>query len=298
MDRATASTSVLPDAVRALYPFESHHLVVDGGHRLHYLDEGTGPTLLMVHGNPTWSFLYRHLILGLRDRYRCIAIDHVGCGLSDKPQDWTYRVPDHAANVAQLVDHLGLKNVTLVGHDWGGAIGYLAALQTRPTFERFVVFNSAVFLMPLPKLLTTMRIPFYGPFVTRGLNAMLWAGLLMADRKKMRGAVRDGYLAPYNSWANRVVVQRFVEEIPLERDHPNRALMVHLDGELDGFRKLPLMVVWGLKDPVFHKGYLAGWRERFPDAEFHTFEDAGHFLLEEIPDRILPLVDAFLARTQ
>jgi pimeloyl-ACP methyl ester carboxylesterase len=294
----TATQTTLPAEVRDLYPFESHYLTLEHGHRLHYVDEGSGPVLLMVHGNPNWSFYYRHLICALREQYRCIAVDHLGCGLSDKPQDWGYRIPEHSANLLRLIEELGLENVTLLAHDWGGAIGFWAALQSRETFVRFVVFNSAVFLLPLPKLLTTMRLPLYGSFVVRGLNAMVWAGLLSANRNRMRGAVRAGYLAPYDSWANRVAVKRFVDEIPLERDHPNRALMERLESELKDFKNFPLMVVWGLKDPVFHPGYLTGWRERFPDAEYHAFDDVGHWLLEETPERIVPLVRSFLARTQ
>jgi pimeloyl-ACP methyl ester carboxylesterase len=196
-----------------------------------------------------------------------------------------------------VIEALGLENITLVAHDWGGAIGFWTALETRARFARFIVFNSAVFLLPLPKLLTTMRLPLYGSFVVRGLNAMVWAGMLTANRQRMRGAVRAGYLAPYNSWANRIAVKRFVDEIPLERDHPNRALMARLERELAGFKTSPLLVVWGLKDPVFHPGYLTGWRERFPEAEYHAFADAGHWLLEETPERIVPIVRRFLART-
>lgn len=292
-----ASETTLPPDVRALYPFESRYLTIDGGHRLHYLDEGSGPVLLMVHGNPNWSFYYRHLIRDLRGEYRCVALDHLGCGLSDKPQDWSYRITDHSANLLRLIDALDLREITVLAHDWGGAISFWAALDARPRFARFIIFNSSVFLLPLPKLLTTMRLPLYGSFVVRGLNAVVWAGMLTANRRRMRGAVRAGYLAPYNSWANRVAVKRFIDELPLEHDHPNRTLMMHLERELDGFKTFPLMVVWGLKDRVFHPGYLAGWRERFPDAEYHVFDDAGHWLLEEIPERILPLVRDFLART-
>jgi cis-3-alkyl-4-acyloxetan-2-one decarboxylase len=293
--RTTAIT--IPPQVRELYPFESRYLTVEGGHRLHYIDEGSGPVLLMVHGNPTWSFYYRHLICALRAEYRCVAIDHLGCGLSDKPQDWGYRITDHSANLLRLIEALGLEDITLLVHDWGGAIGFWTALDARPRFVRFVVFNSSVFLLPLPKLLTTMRLPLYGSFVVRGLNAMVWAGMLTANRQRMRGAVRAAYLAPYNSWTNRVAVKRFVDEIPLERNHPNRALMTRLERELAGFKALPLMVLWGRKDPVFHPGYLAGWRERFPEAEYHVFDDCGHWLLEETPERIVPLVRGFLART-
>lgn len=291
--KATPSRGRLPD-----YPFTSRFLDLEPGIRLHYLDEGTGPSLLMLHGNPTWSFFYRHLILGLRDRYRCIAVDHIGCGLSDKPRNWSYRVADHAANVSRLVDALKLENLTLVAHDWGGPIGFHAALQHPDIFRRFVVFNSAVFLLPLPRLLTMLRVPMFGPFLVRGLNAMLRGGLKTARRGTMRGAVKSGYLAPYDSWANRIAIMRFVEEIPLEPDHHNRELLVRLERDLHMLRDRPLLVVWGSRDWVFDRRYLAGWRERFPAAEYHEFDDASHWILEEAHERIVPLVREFLARTE
>jgi haloalkane dehalogenase len=279
------------------YPFESRFLSLPSGERLHYLDEGTGPVLLMLHGNPTWSFYYRHLILGLRGSHRCIAVDHVGCGLSDKPASFSYQVESHADNIARLIDQLGLDDVTLVVHDWGGAIGYHVALQRRATFRRFVVFNSAVFLLPLPRLLTLLRWPVLGPVLVRGFNAMLRGGLLTARGGVMRGAVKAGYLAPYDTWANRIAIMRFVEEIPLEADHHNRKLLAAMEEGLGGLREHPLLVIWGLRDWVFDRRYLAGWRARFPSGEFHELPDASHWLLEEAHPRILPLMRDFLARS-
>ena len=192
--------SRLPPSLKPLYPFASRELELPNGHRLHYLDEGSGPTLLMLHGNPNWSFFYRHIIQGLRDSYRCVAIDHLGCGLSDKPQDWGYRVGDHAGNVIELVRRLGLSDITLVGHDWGGAIGFWMVKTMPQSFRRLIVFNSAAFLLPLPRALTALRIPGIGPLFVRGLNAMVWAGMLTADRRKLTREARRGYFAPYNSW--------------------------------------------------------------------------------------------------
>lgn len=297
MSVRSAGAARLPDHVAPLYPFDDHGLVLACGHRLHYVDEGEGPVMLMVHGNPNWSFYYRNLIAGLRDRYRCIAVDHIGCGLSDKPEDYGYRIGDHADNLVALIEHLGLTNITLVGHDWGGAIG-LRAVQLRPDlFVRFAFFNTAAFLLPLPGLLTVLRTPGIGPLFVRGLNVMVWAGMITGDRSKLKGAVRDGYLLPYDNWANRVAVQRFVEEIPMETSHHNHALMQDLEAWLPEIADKPILVGWGLKDPVFHPGYFAEWQRRFPQAEFHPFADSGHWLLEEIPDRIVPLLRDFLQRT-
>ncbi len=302
--RPDPSTAAMPREVRDLYPFEPRQAQLTCGHRMSYLDEGAGgsPPLLMLHGNPTWSFYYRTLVLGLRDRYRCIAPDHIGCGLSDKPQDWSYRIAAHVDNVCELIERLDLRDAALVVHDWGGPIGYLAALRLADRFRRFVVFNSAVFLEPppLPRLLTMTRIPLYGPFVIRGLNGFLKTGLWtsVANPERFNSGVRAGYLFPYDSWAHRIAILRFVQEIPLERRHPNRRLMQELDEGLPTLGQRPHMIVWGLQDRVFHRGFLDGWRKRIPNAEVHEFEDASHWVVDEAPERIVALMREFLARTE
>ena len=289
---------VLSPAVRALYPFEGKTLAVDGGHRLHYLDEGSGDPLLMVHGNPTWSFYYRDLVSAFRDRYRCIVPDHIGCGLSDKPSSWGYRISDHVDNLVRLIDELDLRRATLIVHDWGGAIGYLAAMKRPERFKRFIVFNSGVFLLPLPRALTVFRLPLYGPAVIRGLNGFLRVGLRYAvvHKERFQGAVREGYMAPYDTWSNRVAVLRFVQEIPLEANHHNRRILDELDENLPKVASFPHLIVWGRKDWVFHEGYLDGWRQRVPDAEVHVLDDASHWVVEEAAERIIPMVDDFLKR--
>jgi pimeloyl-ACP methyl ester carboxylesterase len=262
---------------------------------MHYVDEGAGKPVLMLHGNPTWSFYYRRLLTGLRGEYRCIAPDHVGCGLSDKPRRWSYTIRAHVDNVCELVEELDLQDVTLVVHDWGGPIGYLAALRLQERFKRFVVFNSAVFLLPLPARLTALRLPLFGPLVIRGLNGLLQAGL-RTNRAHFAGDVRAGYLAPYDSWAHRIAILRFVQEIPIAKDHPNRSLLAQLEREIHVLAGRPHLVVWGLEDPVFHRGYLETWRERVPEAEIHGLDGASHWVVDEAHERVLPLVRAFLSR--
>jgi cytochrome P450/pimeloyl-ACP methyl ester carboxylesterase len=291
--------TMLPPAVREHYPFEGRFLTLHSGHRMHYLDEGTGPPLLMLHGNPTWSFYYRDLVLGLRDRYRCIVPDHLGCGLSEKPEDWSYAIPAHTGNLIELLAALDLREITLVTHDWGGPIGYLAAVQCPERFSRLITFNTGISLEPLPRLLTLLRLPLIGPLVIRGLNGLVRSGLVATavNGHWLAPAVRAGYLAPYDSWAHRVAILRFVQEIPITEGHPNRLLLGDLERGLNGLTELPHLVVWGLKDPVFNRGYLDAWRRRFPGAEVHALEDAAHWVVEEARDRILPLVQDFLART-
>lgn len=290
----------LPSGVRALYPFGSNYVQLSCGHRMHYLDEGKGPPLLMLHGNPTWSFYYRTLVLGLRDHYRCIVPDHIGCGLSDKPQNWSYQIAAHVDNVYELIENLTLEKITLVVHDWGGPIGYLVALRNSERFKRFVTFNTAVSFLPLPKMLSMLRLPVYGALMVRGLNCMLHTGLWTSieNRERFDRNVKAGYLAPYNSWANRIAIHRFVQEIPFIDAHPNRHLLTELSRQLHIFEKHSHLVIWGLKDRVFHSQYLVAWGERFPSAEIHAFEDASHWVVDEVPERILALMQDFLSRTE
>ena len=183
------------------YPFESRFLEVDGG-RLHYVDEGEGHPILMVHGQPTWSYLYRHLIRGLSPRFRCIAVDHIGFGLSDKPRDWSYTPAAHAANLARLVDHLDLAPLTLVVHDWGGPIGLGAALADTGRYRRFALLNTAAFRSRhMPWRIRLCRLPLLGRLAVQGFNGFARAALRMAvcHRERMTNAVRAGILAPYES---------------------------------------------------------------------------------------------------
>ena len=209
----------------ALYPFQSHEMILDG-HRYHYLDEGAGPVLLLVHGNPTWSFYWRELILALRDRYRVIAVDHIGCGLSDKPSpaDYSYRLAQRIADLNQFVDRLDLRQITLVAHDWGGGIGMGAAVAAPERFARFVLMNTAAFRAErCPWQIRLCHAPILGQVAIQGLNLFARAATRMTVCKpeRMTPAVKAGYLAPYDSWAHRVAVYRFVLDIPLRPSHPS-----------------------------------------------------------------------------
>src|SRR5947209_18394669 len=193
---------------RDLYPFESHFLGL-GPHRLHYFDEGAGQPLLFVHGNPTWSFYWRNLILGLRDQCRCVAVDHIGCGLSDKPQTYNYTLQQRIDDLVEVVERLDLAQATLVAHDWGGAIGLGTVLRLPNRFARIVLLNTGAFPPPfVPWRIAACRVPLVGTLAVRGLNAFARGALSMAVEKKerMTADVRAGLLAPYDCWANRVAI--------------------------------------------------------------------------------------------
>lgn len=281
---------------KEIYPFQSNFLDLDRL-KYHYLDEGTGANLLMLHGNPTWSFYYRNLILGLKDEYRVLAPDHIGCGLSDKPQQYQYSLARHIANLEIFTEKLQLKNITLVIHDWGGAIGMGFAVKHPELIKRFVVFNTAAFLMPqIHLLLKICRIPILGTLAIRWFNAFAAMAVILAckNREKMTPQVKAGYLAPYNSYANRIANLRFVQDIPMTTRDASYKLMQIIEQGLEQFKDHPMLIAWGGKDFVFNNDFLKRWQEFFPKAQVKTFPDAGHYVVEDAGDEILPLMKDFL----
>jgi haloalkane dehalogenase len=294
-----------PEPFRELYPWAPHFFDVGQGVRLHYLDEGQGDPVVLVHGNPTWSFYFRSLVSALSPTHHVIAVDHVGCGLSDKPSDshYEYVLDRRVADLEALLDSLGLTaNLTLVVHDWGGMIGLAFATRHPGRVKRLVVLNSAGFGLPpgrrLPWQVGLVRaLPFF-PLPVRGLNAFSrGANRLCSVRPgRMTPLVKAAYLAPYDSWAHRVAVQRFVEDIPLGPGDRSWATVQEVSRRIDQFQQVPTLICWGRKDFVFDDAFLAEWRRRLPGAELHVFEDAGHYVLEDAPEEIVPLVRQFLAR--
>lgn len=285
----------LSPAVRALYPFTSRYLPVDdAGNRMHYIDEGRGEPIIFVHGNPTWSFYWRNLVKGLSDKRRCIAIDHLGCGLSDKPLDGPYRLQDRIDHLTRLVDALDLHDITWVVHDWGGPTGLGAALRFPERTKRLVITNTGVFEGPIPLEIKMCRWPVIGPLAVRGLNGFVRVGFLRAVERSMPADVAQGFLAPYGSWSERVAIQRFIEDIPLEADHPTRRLFLALGEQIRTFADRPILIAWGEKDFCFTTFYRDGFIARFPNAEVMSLPDASHWLCEDAPEALLSRIRTFL----
>ena len=289
---------MLPLSLRQEYPFIPQHLSI-GGMNYSYVDEGRGPILLFVHGNPTWSFAWRNLIKGLASDYRCIAVDHIGMGLSDKPVDYAYRIDQHIDNLGQLVKHLDLQEITLIGHDWGGCIGMGAAGRNHERFQRFVMMNTAAFRSQrIPARIAACRIPVLGSLGVRGLNLFARSAttMAMAHHARMTPAIREGYLFPYDSWAHRIAIQRFVEEIPLKPSHPSYQTLMEVEANLQQFQSAPWLFFWGEQDWCFTTRFLDEWQQRFPHAEAVRFQDAGHYVFEDAHERMLPRLREFLKK--
>jgi len=278
------------------YPFTPRFFDIDG-HRMAYLDEGNGLPVVMVHGNPSWSYLYRNLVLGLREQYRCIVPDHMGCGFSDKPQTYSYRLTAHIDNLSLLLDHLGITRCVLVVHDWGGAIGVGWAGRHPERVAGVVVLNTAAFRSRrMPLRIAVCRWPLLGPFLVRGLNGFARAATVMAVKQRMRPEIARSFLAPYDSWYNRIALLRFVQDIPMRADHPSWPALVEVETALDRLHDCPLLLCWGGRDFCFNDHFYGEWRRRFPQAQAYHFPDAGHYLLEDALVEIQPLVAFFLHR--
>ena len=286
------------------YPFTGHTLDLDGL-SYHYLDEGSGDPVVMVHGNPSWSFYYRNLVLTLRERYRCIVPDHIGCGFSDKPGDerYDYTLSRRVDDLERLIDHLGLtQKITLVLHDWGGMIGMAYASRHPERIGRLVLLNTAAFHLPkekkFPVGLKICRDTALGTLLVRGFNAFsVGASIVGCKKNPMSEELKSAYRSPYNSWANRIATLRFVQDIPLVPGDRNYDLVSEVAAGLHRFADLPIAIFWGELDFVFDPTFLAEWKRRFPKARVKSYPDAGHYILEDMKSEVVPMIAAFLKET-
>jgi haloalkane dehalogenase len=285
---------------QSLFPFDAHYVDV-GDARMHYVDEGHGEPILAVHGNPTWSFYWRNIIARFSSTQRVIAADHIGMGLSDKPAQYDYSLQQHTANLIDLIDQLDLREITLLGHDWGGAIGLNAMTQRPDRFKQFVLFNTGAFPPPtVPRRIAVCRTPFLGRLAVQGLNLFAYAAQSMATQQPggLSRAARDGMLAPYRSWKNRVGIYRFVADIPMCDKQETWLALEHLEKQLPEFSHLPSMLIWGMRDWCFDGECLRKFEELLPTATVHRLMNAGHWVVEDAADEVETLLRQFLAGGQ
>ena len=295
---------MLDSSLKDHYPFTGNYLDLDGL-RYHYLDEGHGDPVVMVHGNPSWSFYYRNLVIALRDRYRCIVPDHIGCGFSDKPGDdrYDYTLPQRVDDLERLLDRLGItERITLVLHDWGGMIGMAYAHRHPERISRLVILNTAAFHLPqgkpFPLALRICRDTRIGALLVRGFNAFsLAASFVGCKRNPLSAELRQFYRLPYDSWAHRIATLRFVQDIPLVPGDRNYELISDVAAGLRRFSAIPMLIGWGERDFVFDSTFLKEWMERFPDAEVRRYPDCGHYILEDAGEEIVDRIVAFMERT-
>lgn len=289
-------------AWKALYPFKGRRIDV-GGCQMHYLDEGQGELVLMVHGNPTWSFYFRELVKALRGTHRCLVPDHVGMGLSDRPYDHEYehtlesRVRDLGAFMERVAPD---GPVTLIVHDWGGMIGMSWAARNPRRVKAIVAMNTACFRLPedkeFPPALSWLRGP--AGALLRLLPPLRGKVLDSCTVRPLAREVRAGYLEPVAGWEAGRALHRFVQDIPLAPGDRAWATVAGTESALERFQDTPMLLPWGMKDWVFDEQFLKKWQRLFPKAKAHRFEDAGHLLLEDAPERVVPLIRDFVAGTR
>ncbi len=276
------------------------------GHQMHVIDTGPrkGPsgTLVMVHGNPTWSFYYRRLVTHFSNCYRCIVPDHIGMGLSSKPDDqaYSYTLKQRIADLEDLLEQLCPAGpLTLILHDWGGMIGMGYAARHRSRIAGLVLMNTAAFRLPegkpLPWSLGLCRTPVLGAVAVRTLNLFcLGATRQCVKTARLSAADQANLLAPYDSWANRIGVHRFVEDIPLRPGDTSYDCVTNIEQSLPQFLDCPVRIFWGGQDFVFDDDFLAKWRSVWPQAVVTRFPEAGHYVLEDAHEHIIPQLEEFL----
>ena len=305
----STQTPAQPLSSKALAEFLERHpgrrLKVAGGHNLHVIDEGHGRPVVMLHGNPSWSFYYRNLLEELSGNHRVIVPDHIGMGRSDKPDDSTYEytLNQRVADLESTLEQLGVtSDITLVVHDWGGMIGSTFATRHPERVSRMVILNTAGFGLPKEKMFPwplwlSRNTPVSALFV-RGLNGFVkgtaWIG---TTRNKMSNDIKKAYLWPYDSWANRRSVHRFVQDIPLTPKDKTWPVLKQVEADLPKLAAKPMFIAFGLKDLVFDRHFLKGWTDRFPQAEVVRYEDASHYVLEDVGQELWTKIRSFLERT-
>ncbi len=289
------------------WPYEPRWLFTDGI-RIHYVDEGTrdGEPVVMLHGNPTWGYLYRRFIGGLAEAgFRAIAHDELGFGRSDKPKrQKEYSIRRHAQHFGALMDELSLDGVTLVMQDWGGPIGLAWAVDHPERVKRLVILNTFTGWIPaghkVPLPFKLFRWPVTGEALVKGMHVFVRFLLFraaVAHPERLGPNEKAAYLTPHPSWASRTGVLAYPRLIPWDEKSPTRPLGLHVEANLEKLSGKPALICWAMKDPAFPRGVLDLWRKRFPGAEVHEIEDASHFLQEDAHERIVPWIADFLGRS-
>jgi len=265
-----------------------------------YLDEGarSDEAVLLLHGNPTWSFFYRDVVRALAPVARCVAPDHVGMGLSEKPGGYDYSLGSRIADVEALVASLGLRRGHLVVHDWGGAVGFGFATRHPGMVGRIVILNTAAFPdARIPARIALCRAPLgVGALIVRGFNGFAWPATWMAmHRRRLSRDERRGYLFPYDGWGNRIGVHEFVRDIPMSPSHGSYATLAEIGRGLPRLAANPKLIVWGGRDFCFNGHFYDRWRGIYPDAGAHYLADAGHYVLDDGGEEARGKIAGFLS---
>lgn len=284
-ERTSAEQTDRPTWLSAeLYPFAGHYAQVAGAH-VHYVDEGSGPPLLLLHGNPTWSFLYRDLIVGLRDRFRCIAVDLPGFGLSRAAADYRYTPAEHADVLEQLLIGLDLTGITMMVQDWGGPIGFAVATRHPERFAAFVIGNTWAWPKSDPGTQAFSRLlggPVGGFLIQRHnffVERILPGGVRLS---KLSEAVMEAYRGPFPSPQSRRPMHVLPREVLA-----SRPFLADIERRLPVISDRPVLIVWPTKDVAFREAERRRWEQIFPDHRTVILNGAGHYIQEDAPQEII-----------
>jgi len=289
-----------------LWPYQPHWFDTPDG-KMHYIDEGPkdGPTAIFVHGNPEWSFLFRNDIAALLAAgARVVAVDHLGFGRSDKPDDASlYSIKRHTERLAMVLDTLNISNATMVCHDWGGPIGLPWAIAHHEQVSKLCVMNTIghrpTAPAPLAPPVRLMRAKGSGDVLVKGLNMftkVFMFKLGVEHPEHLTPQIKQAYLAPHPTWSSRTGVLAFPRQIPTKMSSPTVAILGEIeDGLRRHFAGKPVLAIWGMKDISFGPSVLAQWQALFPKATVLKLEDAGHFAEEDEPEAIAQAMVNFVA---
>jgi haloalkane dehalogenase len=275
------------------YPFENKYLNIQGVD-LHYIDEGKGDVLLFVHGTPSWSFDYRKMIKPLSKNYRCVALDHIGFGLSDKPKNYNYSPQHHSQNLKILIEHLALKNITFIVHDFGGVIGFDYALKNAENIKKIVVLNSWLWdssndkaYQKLRPILKSPLLPFL--YLYLNFSPKFLIPQSFANKKRLSPKIHQQYILPFSSKNERRGMLAFAYSLLNDQQW-----FESLWKEISVLKNKPILFIWGMKDSFVTPNYLKKFASAFHQSSILEIEDCGHFPQEEQPEIVLARLEKFL----
>jgi haloalkane dehalogenase len=280
--------------IRREYPFSSKFVNLDAG-QMHYIEEGdqNKRPILMVHGNPTWSFYFRNLVKFLAKDFRPIAIDHLGCGMSEKSGKG-FILSQRVDHLLEFIERKKLKDITLVAHDWGGAIGMGAVTKKPELFQDIILSNTGAFISSdIPKRIAICKVPYLSKLINRVFNGFALAATEMASTRKLTSIEKKGYLLPYNNYQNRKAIDDFILDIPLSSKHKSYKELLRIEKGISTLSQKCLLI-WGEKDFCFNSNFRLEFEKKLRNVESIKFANAGHYVLEDQTSEYLNEVVSFL----
>jgi haloalkane dehalogenase len=274
------------------YPFKSNFFTING-QRLHYIDEGKGEVILFVHGTPSWSFDFRNVIKQLIDKYRCIAVDHIGFGLSDKPKEYDYTTPNHSKTLNRFINYLDLRDFTMVVHDFGGPIGLGCAIENPSLVKRFVILNSWLWsikdepdFISISRILKSPLLPFLYRFLNFSPRFILPSSF--GDKKLSKGTLKQ-YTKPFRNKDERNGTVAFAKSLLNDQDW-----FESLWNKKHVIDSKPTLLIWGMKDKFVTQKYLEKFSAGFPNATLKILDSCGHFPQEEQSEKVVQFIAQFI----